>query len=136
MSNPFDEVSRQAAKAAGMTEGEARNVQHALRGQHEDDGSHHDFVGDRIEKYAEPGDGATRARNIAVEIVGHAHQAVDHEGNAIAQLPFRPPEEQRQQGHGDDPRKGQQVGQGQHRASAIAANLPGKKMRVPFTLRP
>ena len=36
MSNPFDEVNRQAAKAAGMTEGEARNVQHALRGVAED----------------------------------------------------------------------------------------------------
>ena len=36
MSNPFDEVNRQAAQAAGMTEGEARNVQHALRGVAED----------------------------------------------------------------------------------------------------
>lgn len=35
MSNPFDEVNRKAAQAAGMTEGEARNVQQALRGMSE-----------------------------------------------------------------------------------------------------
>lgn len=32
MSDAFDEVNRKAAQAAGMTEGEARNVQQALRG--------------------------------------------------------------------------------------------------------
>ncbi len=36
MSNPFDEVNRQAAHAAGMTEEQARKVQQALRGTSED----------------------------------------------------------------------------------------------------
>ena len=37
----------------------------------------HDLVGDRIEEQAEPRDRALRARQIAVEIIGDADQAVE-----------------------------------------------------------
>jgi hypothetical protein len=52
--------------------------------QHQDHRGDHDLVGDRIEEHAELRDRALRARQIAVEIIGDAHQAVDREGDGIA----------------------------------------------------
>ena len=45
----------------------------------------HDLVGDRIEEHAEPRHRALGAGEIAVEIIGDAHQAVEHEGERVVE---------------------------------------------------
>ena len=88
--------------------------QDALGGQHQNDRRDHDLVGNRIEKHPQPGDRSLGAGNIAVEIVGDPHQAIDRKSQAIAQFPIRPPQQRDQNGHRDDARQGEEIGQGQH----------------------
>jgi hypothetical protein len=63
---------------------------------------------------------------VAVEVVGDAHQAVEREGEAIAELPAGPPQQEREQRHREDSRQRQQVGQREHR-TALARRADGKK---------
>src|SRR3546814_9520679 len=50
-----------------------------------------------------------RARHIAVEIICHAHQAVEDERDGVAERPLRPPQEGDQQRHREDARQREQV---------------------------
>src|SRR5690606_21814037 len=105
---------------------DVRPAQHALRGQDQDHRGDHDLVGNRVEKHAQFGDGAARPREVAVEVVGDPHQAVEGEGETVAELPVRPPEQESEQRHREDARQGQQVRQRQH-GPCLALRRVGKK---------
>ena len=89
----------------------------AGRDQHDDHADHHDLVGDRIEKDAEPRYRPLGSGEIAVEIIGDPDQAVEAEGDRII-VPARLPEQEDEQGHRENSRQSEDVGQGQHRSAA------------------
>ena len=90
----------------------------ARRRQHQNDRADHDLVSDGIEEDAQFRHCPLRPRQIAVEIIGHAHQAVKTEGQRIAGGParahLRRPKQRDEQRHRDDTRKREQIGQRQH----------------------
>ena len=77
-------------------------VQNTLRRQDQYDGSNHDLVGNRVEKDTQLRYRPAGPREIAIEIVGNPHEAVQREGNQIAHLPPRPPQEPGKQRNGHD----------------------------------
>src|SRR6185369_13524562 len=90
-------------------------VRPPARHQHDDDGRDHDLVGDRVEELPELGDLPLRAREITVEIIRDADDAVQEEGDRI--IPGRGlPQQKDEDRHREDARERQQVGQRQHRS--------------------
>ncbi|MCY1173513.1 hypothetical protein D9M73_136750 [compost metagenome] len=97
-----------------------RRVRIARAHQQQNHRRHHDLVGNRIEKHAELRDRSVGTREIAVKIIGDAHQAIKRESGGIALRPAWPPQEPGEQRHRDNPRQGEQVGQGQHSPALLA----------------
>ncbi len=90
--------------------------------KHQDDRRDHDLVGDRIEKDAEPRHRPLGPGDIAVEIVGNAHQAVEREGERIIEPARHRPQQERQDRHREDARQGKEIGERKHGwASPLAA---------------
>jgi YD repeat-containing protein len=86
----------------------------AGRDEHDDDSDHHDLVGDGVEEDSEPRHRALGAGEVAVEIIGDPDHAVEAEGDGVI-VPARLPEQIDEDRNGEDPRQGEEVGQGQHR---------------------
>ena len=101
-----------------------RAGQNPLRGQHEDHGGDHDLVGDRIEEHAQLRDCPLRPREVAVEIVGHPHQAIHGKAERIAGRPARPPQQGHEQRNGKNAREREDIGQSQHGKARNTRPLP------------
>ena len=111
-------ISRSRMTSAGndVEPGDLRHrVRLAAGDQHDQHRADHDLVGDRVEELAEPRNLPLGARQIAVEIIGDADDAVEDEGDRIIER-RRPPQQEDQDRHREDPRQRQQVGQRQHRS--------------------
>ena len=109
------------------------SAQPPLGGQHENHRGDHDLVGDRIEEDAQPAHRTARAREIAIEVIGDPHQAVEREGEGIAQLPVGPPQQEGQQWYRDDARQSQKIGQRQHRPPPSAGLGRAKALLYPLS---